>query len=536
MNAIYSCKLLLKIFCFVNFFVVCYFLAINSAFANQDVGKKMAPIHYLLMTDVAAGELIEHQYTKNTGPDKNPLKGWNSAWWHEGREETSVGFQYIPWRLFEPANGVFDKSAVEEIINRPGSKGRHIILRINCDWAGLHDVTAPYVTWQGRSADCPEWMYNEVGVAHITGMDRGVLDYNKENTILPRVTDFNSSAYLVQAEQVIAKLAEFYDGDPRIYAIQLGILGYWGEWHAHGSNLDPDEGYEIDMYSNAYIISDESKQTVYDAYREEFSSVRLMARYPDESILENVNDIGFHNDFFMPERNENTDFENDVIAREGWKQGPIGGEAPPEFGEVNREDGYIDPDQTIVLTTSRGMEMIEAAHYTTMLIDHTPEDDDLFEGYMTLHRKMGYNYQIESALFAESLNQGQVLDIALAINNIGVAPFYYDWRVEYALLDSNNQPVVTAEASDYNLRNMMPESVTSINGQIATVNTAKGDYRVGIRIIQPGSQNDKVEQWKLLARNTYIVFSNDIPVVEGGWNNNNALIGGWSILGPVTIK
>lgn len=307
-------------------------MTFNSAIANDDISKIMPSIYNLLMADSG-----EHRYVKNDGPDKNPMKGWNAGWWYEGREETSVGFQYIAWREFEPSNGVFDKSAVERIIDRAGSDGRHLILRLHCDWAGLHDPTNPQERWKGWSAGCPEWMYDEgensVGVTHITGMHKGDKDW-QGNPLAPTITDYNDPKYL---EQAIAKLAEFYDDDPRVYAIELGILGYWGEWHAHGSNLDSNGGYEIDKYSNSYTVSDQSKQQVYDSYLKEFSSARLMARYPSETIFENGNEIGFHNDFFMPENGQSIDFDNAVSARNLWLQGPIGGEARQNLRAMKRE-------------------------------------------------------------------------------------------------------------------------------------------------------------------------------------------------------
>lgn len=112
----------------------------------------MPAITYLLLS--ADSSLpIGYQFPKNEGPDKNPLKGWNSGWWLEDRNESSVGFQYIPWRRFEENNDNFDKTinVVESIIERPGSEDRY--------------------------TGCPEWMYENVGVEHITGMDRGVKNH-----------------------------------------------------------------------------------------------------------------------------------------------------------------------------------------------------------------------------------------------------------------------------------------------------------------------------------------------------------------------
>ena len=522
-------------FCVSAIFLLCHFAATNSATANE-VADKLMPIYYLLMDQSAEpGELIEHRYTKNTGPDKNPMKGWSDGWNRitQNRTETSVGFQYIPWWRIEPEDDQFDKDAVERILDDHGTIGRHIIIRVQCDWHGRHEYNPENGgSNNGRSRGCPEWIYTEKGVAHIEGEEQTNTDNGEVFT--RNVTDVNDPVYLEESIELIAKLAEFYEDDPRLYAIELGYLGYWGEWHTFGSNLNPNPpagsdytADDVERYSNSYIIKDSSKQAILDATQHHFPTTQLMGRYPGQLFFESVNDIGYHNDFFLPNNSHSEDFENAISEDERWKQGTIGGEAPPEF---ERGSNKVD-----LFTTPTGMEMIETGHYSTMLLDETPVDPAQLEGYMALHRKMGYNYQIDSALFPEKLDQGQLFNITLSIDNIGVAPFYYDWRVEYALLDSNNQLVKSVEANGYDIRRMMPNSTTDISGLINTGNVATGEYQVGLRIIQPGSRNNKAEQWKLLARNTYIVFSNNISVIEGFWNANNALIGGWSILGKVVI-
>jgi len=506
------------------------YIIVQTSHASSDV--TMVPvISYLLQPDEVP-QLIEHRYPKNEGPDKNPLKGWNSAWWNRDRDETSVGFQYIPWRLFETSNGDFSAAvdAVEAIVSRDGSQGRHLILRIYCDWAGLHDISNPNTQWQGRSNGCPEWMYEEVGVTHIVGMDRGVTAQDG-SPLLPTVTDYNNNQYLEQAEQIIAEFARLYNNDPRIFVIQFGILGYWGEWHTFGSNLDPEfaeeQGYEIDRYNRSYIISDQAKRRIIDAFKNGFTNKRLVGRYPDDDILSRENTIGFHNDFFMPFSDHSADFDDEIEANQFWQNGPIGGEAPPEFNEGSGNG-------IAVFTTNRGLEMIEKARYTTMLLDK-PSNPAQLAGYMNLHRKMGYNFQIEKAVFATQLSRDSELALSLFINNIGVAPIYYSWNLEFALLDNNNNVVVAADALNYDLQDIMPTNMTRIDGRINVSSLSAGNYRVGVRIVQPGSQANKPQPWKLLARNTYIEFSNDLETIDGTWDVNNALVGGWSILGGIRI-
>jgi len=38
------------------------------------------------------------------------------------------------------------------------------------------------------------------------------------------------------------------------------------------------------------------------------------------------------------------------------------------------------------------------------------------------------------------------------------------------------------------------------------------------------------------SRNTYILFSNEVEVISGYWDSQNALKGGWSILGEFDIE
>jgi len=513
-------------------------LFVGNSVAQQVSNSVMPPIYHLLMDDTSKpGVLLDHNYAKNSGPNKNPMKGWSDGWnrTDQSRDETSVGFQYIPWWRIEPEDDQFDKAAIEDILDDHGTIGRHIIIRVHCDWAGSYEFNGDPNSNNGRSRGCPEWIYTDKGVAHIEGEEQERVVNGVVETFTRSVTDHNDSTYIQEAQELIAKLAEFYKDDPRLYAVQLGFLGYWGEWHTFGSNLNPNPpagsdytAEDVDKYNRSYLIKDSSRQAILSATQQHFPDTMLMARYPYEDFFQSVDDVGYHNDFFMPNNGGNEAFENAVNDDERWKQGPIGGEAPPQFRNA--------PNADIVFTTGRGDEMIEKGHYSTMLLGGTPSDPDQLEGYMTLHRKMGYNYQIDSALFPDLLDKGQQFNISLSVANIGVAPFYYDWTIEFALLNENDQVVKSVEALNYDLRRMMPDSATDINGLITTENVTAGNYKVGVRIIQPGSQETKAQQWPLLARNTYIVFSNDISVVEGAWNNNNALSGGWSILGTLIVK
>ena len=453
-------------------------------------------IALLFSIKIASQNTINHTYPFTDGPNKNPMKGWNSGWWND-YESATVGFQYLKWKDFEPTDGNFDFDAVENVIQRPGSQGRHIILRLYTDWFGNEET----------SDAGPSWVYNDYGVERLQAPNGKY------------ITNYNHPNYITQAIEAIEALANHYDNDPRMYSIQLGVLGYWGEWHDYSFD---DPNFEIEENTMNQILA---------AYNNLFATSRVMGRYPWREPLASVNTIGFHNDFFGPFDHSN-DFDDAVFLGNKWLEGPIGGEIPPNVSQSEYDTMYA---------TSTGMNMINKGHYSTMQAgdNSRPCIDDPngsnCAGFMAMHRKMGYNFQIEAALFAESVTQSDDLAIEVAISNVGVAPMYYDWDVQFALLDQNNQPIEIFE-TPFDLTSILPEDVSYTISVTASINSIpEDDYQLAIRLIQPEADSDKTDSWQLNARNTYILFSNEIPIIEGAWNTNNALVGGWSILGTITI-
>ena len=148
---------------------------------------------------------------------------------------------------------------------------------------------------------------------------------------------------------------------------------------------------------------------------------------------------------------------------------------------------------------------------------------------------MGYNYQIEKCRFQEKIFNDELLSIELEIENIGVAPMYYDWDVEFGILN-NQYEVMKIFETNYKTSNILPGDNMVFRVQKSVAGLLKGKYNVGVRIVQPNSQNEKSEVWKLDSRNTYILFSNELEVVKGYWDSQNALEGGWSILGKFDIE
>ncbi len=454
-----------------------------------------------------------YAFEKTDGPLLNPMKGFNVGKW-DSNEESTVAFAYIPWKDFEPNDQDFTSAQIEKQwaldwhLNRTGTNKRHLILRMYCQWDGAE-------TDKTKLA-CPPWLMQNVDL--LTGK-------NPLGAKGGTVVDFNSPYFIGQAKEMIAALGTKFNNDPRIYAIQLGIIGYWGEWHAF--QFKPDAG------GQGYKLLDGTKQQILDAYKAAFPNKLLMGRYLDDAVLSKDNKVGFHNDYFWSGNSHNNAFEYNVGDK--WKQGPIGGEPPP------------GPDGSEFYTAGAGLQSILRAHYSTMKIgafyrepfDATKHSEQYRlerEEYIKAHKKLGYNFQIEQALFPPNPPKGtKTIPLSVEISNIGIAPFYYNWDIELALLPETSDKPLVVTKSTQQLTSFMPEQENTVAVSIAIEAQSQGTYRLAIRMVQPGATANKTTAWNLAARNTYIEFANKLSVIPASWDANRALQGGWSVLGNITI-
>lgn len=47
----------------------------------------------------------------------------------------------------------------------------------------------------------------------------------------PHTFDYDSAAFQERLQRLVAKLGQAWDDDPRIFAVQMGLIGRWGEHH-----------------------------------------------------------------------------------------------------------------------------------------------------------------------------------------------------------------------------------------------------------------------------------------------------------------
>ncbi|WP_285245570.1 hypothetical protein [Pseudarthrobacter sp. fls2-241-R2A-127] len=124
---------------------------------------------------------------------------------------------YIPVNAVVTGAGTYNWSALDSQLNAIASRGHQAVFRF-------------YLDYPGRPTGVPKYLL-DAGLATHSYADYG----NQGISVSPNYDD----PRLVQAlNAFITGFGARYDGDPRIGFIEMGLLGFWGEWHTY-----PHDGY-----------------------------------------------------------------------------------------------------------------------------------------------------------------------------------------------------------------------------------------------------------------------------------------------------
>ncbi|MDX2064529.1 MAG: DUF4832 domain-containing protein [Fimbriimonadaceae bacterium] len=410
-----------------------------------------------LLTQVSIAE-----FTPAPGPLDNPLKGW-APYAFNGQAYAlphTMAFHYVSWRELEPAEGDYQFTKFERRWETEGSRGRHVILRLYMDYPNQPNALPTYLIDQGVKQT--RYVTKEVG-----------------NGYSP---DYRDPRLLAALEKLIAKMGVRYNRDPRVAFLQLGTLGFWGEWHTW-----PRE---------SLFAPPEVQRRVINAYRRAFPNKHIMARYPGGELAP-MNWLGFHDDMFPEDTDPPAGTRSlestflPMMRKSGlaqrWRTAPIGGEMVPRAAKR-----FLGPEWE---TTKRALEL---AHFS-WVGPYGPSMETLSATERTraewMVRRMGYNFVLNTADFARNPDH---LLVQLRGTNTGVAPFYYRWPVRLAYIKDRGLGRVFE--SNVDIRTWQPGPFSA---RIKLPLPQAGESGVALGVIDPMTNRPAIR------------FANTAPRIEG---------------------
>lgn len=342
----------------------------------------------------------------------------------------SMEFQYFAMSELMVGENEFDWSLLEKWLRQTSQRGCQLTFRV-------------YLEYPSKKSGVPRFLLDQ-GVKVTPWKHEGVLNF---------APDYQDPRLRLAVDQFVAALGSKYDGDPRIGCITMGLLGHWGEWHSYprSETLFPGKAYQ---------------KHVMNQFAEHFKQTQVLMRYPagndNGTYASNAHSsFGFHDDSFAWATIQTGKVDDSwyfLAAMEAsgtlnaWKTRMIGGEIRPEVW------GCVFDDPSCTPTGQEFGPCVRQTHVSWLMDTgmfgegKAKSSERRLENAYREVSKMGYELSIKSM---QLQSRPQSTRVRLSIQNLGVAPFYYDWPLTVAVVDKAGR-VKSEESVLVNLPAILP--------------------------------------------------------------------------------
>ena len=319
------------------------------------------------------------------------------------------------WGQLEPRAGKINSELLDSTLKNARDSGQKLALRVKC------------CNPRKGAADHPAWL-KEVGGREL------LVDYGDGPAEIS-IPDFDDPTVVDRHLDFIARLGAAYDGHPDIERIEMGSIGWWGEWH-------------MSRCKAAKLPSLENRYKVIDAYRTAFAKTPLMMTNPVNECVsyavsrgtgwraDSLGDLGS----FAPKWNHMRDAYPAAITRnhlqDAWRAAPVSFEPPRNTSE------FVQKGWPVRSIFNYGL----ALHGSSFNGKSAPLPDDakFREELERFLRRLGYRFTLKEFAHPARAKAGAVLNLSMQWQNVGSAPCYRPYRLAYRLTgpDGSHRVVV----------------------------------------------------------------------------------------------
>jgi hypothetical protein len=338
----------------------------------------------------------------------NPGMGWET-FHHTSRQDPNLPswipstVQYIrwSWAALEPQPVGIDYALLDRALKESRDSGQKLALRVMCCSTARN---TPYH---------PAWL-KDVG-----GKERQV---EWEGTPFP-VPDLDDPATLRRHLSLIRRLGERYDGHPDLDHVDIGSIGWWGEWHF--GNL-PEKLPRL-----------ENRGKVVDAYRAAFKKTPLLMLIGGHELLryatgrgtgwraDCLGDLGgFSKDWCLMRQGYPSTIRDSGI-RDVWKTAPVAWETCWEMRKWVEEGWSLRYIFNYALALH--------GSYINNKSAPLPAGDDVRPELERFLRRLGYRLVLTELRHPSRSTPGTKLVLRMKWQNVGSAPCYKPYRLAYRL-------------------------------------------------------------------------------------------------------
>ena len=474
----------------------CALLLVATAGCEKDGGQRLADVE-LGRTTVENG-VVTVVPTEYYQAFRNPMKGLREFFgpgYDKKREEYpypygSIIKEYMQWNMMEDV----ESDGVDKVIAYSNHR-----------WEGVEDMNVkviprPFIVWmEPYEGGYPKNTYTD----HPDDLNgwHWPSDFPKEvrsdddNT--PSTGGYFDPRFQDRMKKLVAKLGEAWDNDPRVAYVEMGIIGEWGEHH------DPDLSTVFPPHDEPRHVDGRTwisgmQQVLGDAFRDAFRNKKVMVRYAYE--FEDY-DFGIYWDSWAQPEEQGRGYEAMIRRGDYWRTQPVGGEITWNWGSLARYSGF---EAVVADDTTRRfvVEQIRNLHCNHLGgITWADFNDPVFvRNAAELQKAMGYRFVLDEASYPCRIDEGEPFETTFSLRNTGSSPFYYDWPVEVALLDTaTHERVWGAVLDDVRISQWMPgeewdadrevyriaPETVSVRARLVAEGVPAGRYILALGVLDP---------------------------------------------------
>jgi hypothetical protein len=389
-----------------------------------------------------------------------------------GQPMTTVAYFRVYWKFVEPEMGQYNWKMLDDALRTAHERGQSLMLRI-----------APYGP-DAKTEDVPAWYRQMAG------------DENGKSFPDKWRTDPEDARYIKHWTNMVRALGARYDGHPDLDAVDVSIVGYWGE------------GEHTDM------LSEGTMQALVASYLLAFPKTPLMMQPTDRRTnmyALSKRSTGWRADCLGDMRcisggrwcHMFDAYPEDIVnfgLTEAWRQGPVSLEACGVMQDWKNRGWDVD----YVIEQSLKW------HISTFNNKSSAVPGEWMPQVKRWLNRMGYRFVLRRFAYPDTAAAGGKLTFATWWENKGVAPPYHKFPLALRLRGERGSEVLVTEAD---IRTWLPGDVVYDDAVFLPAGMPAGKYEIQIGMLDPQTAKPKIKL-----------------AIEG------IDAEGWYTLGPLTVQ
>lgn len=384
---------------------------------------KLTLLSVFLVAALLSAPMVQGQEEKQTVtvvPEEtdeilaNPGMGWETFLRTSQQDKnlpswipSTVQYARWGWRELEPQPGKIDYAFLDKVLKQTHDSGQMLAFRVMC-----------FSTYKARPYH-PAWL-KQVGGKELIADHNGV-------SPLP-IPDMDDPVVLRRHLDFIKRLGERYDGHSDIDHVDLGSIGWWGEWHLSGTK-------------NAKLPSLENRMKVVDAYLAAFKKTPLLMLIAGGPCLKYacqhgagwradcLGDMGGFSRNWCHMRQGYPKMIGEAGIQDAWKTAPVAWETCWDMRKWVSEGWSLRYIFNYALACH--------ASYINNKSAPLPVGEIVRPEVERFLRRLGSRLVLRELIHPAQAQAGTKLGLSMKWQNVGSAPCYKPYRVAYRLTGDN---------------------------------------------------------------------------------------------------